>query len=542
MSVAFYPSKKYEKNAKKLFLANECPEKFDGIFGPRRDSQPFRMAARMARFFSAQVDEFKKLLEIAMHDCGVKISANEVLAGKPLMVLIKGKPGMVRVFTNLIIDEPEHDIMKSVCWIVGLPVLDTFWKSYQEDIKDNVRSQAWTVTGRAWKRIRKSEEVPLARALTRFTKLPEHAKDDTIRNVAVAIEEQLKPMELVYVDKPSEYIDMYASGPHSCMSVSKARDGQWEWLMKEYKHHPCSFYAYHPYIRGVYVKYRGDVAARTLLYQQENGKWQYGRVYASNPKFQEKFERTLREAGYTWMGDHKTVKYARKAEFEIPAFEHGKDHYWLVSPYMDNVRDCVHAEFDAANKRFLITCEGKEPNVSVVNQAGIMAASTLTYAKCVHCKRKITTPRIDDTGRVFCSWECGQRCGCVLAYDNIGNYHLLQPANAYFDKYTSRYWTNKGACVARGGLPVMFHTGEIDEEENVTGAGIVVQHEGVYYRIPNNYEEIYRTGELRPTGKRNPAGFDTYELVKMDALKPKIEVKTQKTVIIDDEKDTLIAA
>ncbi len=356
MSVAFFDEKKYLTKVKKAFKLWEADDAFKQIFDERKKNPVFNMAARFVRFNANNNMNFQKLLIGAFKDCNINFDPAN-LVKKPLIILAK-EPNKVRVYPNIPLDITTDEPLKTTCWALNWDVLDTFQQTYMEEYKDPVKKAAWESTPRIWKRIKKYEEMPISRALSRII-APVGFSEATLAQVSTAFEEQRKPMELTLCETPTDYLTMYASGPTSCMGNGHEKTLGWTPMFKA-GIHPTSFYHYHPHMMGVYATQRGSVAGRTILHQKEDGKWYYGRLYASSTKMLEKFRQSLEQKGYICLdpGDQKDrwwdyIKFSRNCEFDIPGVE-GNGFWYLPMPYFDTMENSLHASFNPPLMCFIL--------------------------------------------------------------------------------------------------------------------------------------------------------------------------------------------
>lgn len=556
MTRAFWDEKKYSKNIQKIFEAHQSGNKFDTIFSERKDNNAFYAAARLVRFFSAQYVNFKRLMELSYIDSKLSFSLNDALVGCPLIIPTPDDPTCLRVFQNIPLDVVEDDAVSSVCWVFYFNVLETFWQNYKKD-QESVRKQGWSPFSRGWRRIRTYEDIPTARVLARYTNLEKKGMVTSaqLRDIAAGIDEQRKPMDIIIAEKPEDYIDMYLSGPSSCMSYGK---GDWRWLTDEHKHHPCSFFAYHPYVKGVYALYKGVVCARTMIYQKPDGVWYYGRLYNSNPKFGEKFEQTLKEKGYRWLGSHTdgNNKFRRDATFEIPGLKHGVEHAMPI-PYCDNFGPGIKVTWDGIKKVFTVVCSADDMkyNIGYQSQSGFFYAGSLGGRRCSSCaavenlnnRHHIETP----DGQNFCTAAHAQAHGFVWAYRSDANRVWVQNGIAVQDGVTGHWYTNLDVMKQYGAFQAIINLDEEpeDEEEHFTVNGHIVEIDGEKYRLQvsndtlNAYfmaKKITRGAAMDFIGRQDYIWKLAPTYGSDDLGKPIININKQRTVIIE-ENETMFA-
>lgn len=549
MTLAFRNFKKDRNRLLQQFikLRPETAEKdFEQLFGFYEKSWPFKAAARMVRFHSKQYASFLNLLVNSLRDCEMNLPIYDHLRGWPLMVLAKD-PDKIRVFPNIILNEVLEDAMVTTsCYVTN--VLETFEESLRKDLNGPITSKKWIPTKRAWTRIKKYEEMSVATVLSRYTGLGTKLNAAQIRDVAAGIEEMRKPMQLIFCKDPADMIDMYDSkGPESCMRNRHARDKGWDKIIFPHGIHPCSFFYFHPYIKGVYSKHKGAVCARTFLYHDENNKKFFGRIYSSNAKMAIRFEEELTKLGYGPI-DKKDfrAKWSRKCEFKIPGIEY-KGLFYMPLPYCDNLEDSIRVTFDEKMKEFTVSCGGKGSNVQFQSQTGLLNHKELQTKKCAHCQvvypgnQKMIDCPVD--GRSFCQHDCAIAGGYVRAFRNDGNFVYQLKDTCIKDSISGEYYTNEESAKALGALPRIYDIFEVIEDDEITRNGIVIIngdelfrfHDGDNKKINAWLADGYVKQVPPPKGLPN-CPSKAFEIVKNDGMTA-IKFKTQRVVeLYDDDK------
>lgn len=411
----------------------------------------FMSAARMIRLL--QVNYLKLLddLKCAGENAKPKIqfSFTDVFSHSAIMIPSK-KVGQVYVFPYLIIDKIDKSDLKNICWLICFNTLKTF---------NSIRAKkpnSWAPFFRAWRKIKKYEEMSIVRALRRYTNIETKLSHEQIDSLANSYIDLIKPFDLIYAEKAADYLKMFKSGGvNTCMTLSGDKRDTWKELVK-HEHHPMSLFAYHPYIKGVYCIKDNMVVARTLLYQNNNKLWVYGRIFSINGFYNTKFTAILQKVGYTPL----TRSFKRKVEFKVPGLWSGYfKSYLLPVPYMDDVFAYVKGQFDQKEKQFSITflSTGEKTNINVKSTGGFIRDSQLIVSLCTRCGNNSTDGPVSHDGRFrFCSTSCARYSGYIYALAHTGERQLLLSAVCFTDYFNrDNVFTNKNSCQENGGVPVV---------------------------------------------------------------------------------------
>lgn len=544
MTKMFRNLRKHEANLKKLLAENECGVTIDD-YNYGDNNFVVDAACRMVRLLAVRMGKVKET--IAPHLDGD--TSRKIFGGNmPVMIFDEQQIGYVRVFTNLSVDsftvEAARDCTR---YTHADDLLKTFMEGLFNDTKDERRKQAWIGSGRAWKRMKRSETIPLTRALSRFLGLGDWP-DHKLRNLATAIEEDLKPLALLYADDPKDFQEMYGEGPTSCMDM-RHKD-TWPELNKA-DSHPCAFFAYWPHTRGVYAKRKGKVMARTIVYEREPGVWCYGRVYANHEQDRKVFMEQLHKDGFkpldpNWKeGDNKFRHgYYRgapagmeKSVFTIPGIISDSGKYCMPVPYFDNIGTdpntrtgyCqIFASFDKETKTFTVEIgPNVKGNVSTTLQNGRVFSNQLSTKVCVVCGRNYEEGLKHQTrDRDYCSRRCVEHDGCCQAYRSDGMQVIVDRDGAYKDPFNGDWYTNERAAIDFGAKPARLSPFFVEEFEEVTRGGRLMKEDDKPYMLEPYVAEAL--AHLRRTSTVFKAGVVTAKLPM-----EQIEVKVQRNVIVD---------
>lgn len=538
----FIPQAKHHKKLQKLFKDADFLDEYTKQFEAYRQDPIFCSAARLVRALKPRINALHKLIV----NTGALGHVEEAFKGQPLMTLA-ASPDMVRVYVNLVVDDLSESALSYCSWAMYPETLKTFYEGYREQSKDAKASMAWYPFSRAWKRLKKFEELPTARALSRYTNLGKMGCGEArIRDIAVAMDEMRKPMELIFVDSLEKCIDMYATGPGSCMSqASHGGPNGWKPRLLDHGLHPTSFFFYHPFIQGVYAKSKGSVIARTFVYEKEDGKKYFGRVYGANPKFTAIFEQTLTEMGIEFIGPHTETKgkFIRKATFSVPGGLYNKE-YFCPLPYCDNMSGHTYIHWDETEKVFNVLCNAGKSNVNLVSGLGFVPHTLLTNRICFHCGREFNHQTaghvIAHDGTSFHSQECANAAHYVQAKRSDRGRDWVIARDAVRDSIVGDYYTTEQAAAEHGLHPIMEADCEDEDGDNVTRKGHLVRKGDTLYRyVGEDFKDhVYAARFVKGRDKHKNTEEDIW--MDMDTKRLVTVLKPQKVVEIEDSEQFAI--
>lgn len=464
-----------------------------------KEDAVFMAAARMVRLLHVQY--LKLVNDLKTNSTTSKFSVEKIFAGTPLMIPSK-TIGKVYVFPNLIVDIMDKVSLRNVCWALCFDSLETFMRIR------NTKPNSWKPFFRAWRKIKEHKEISLVRALSRYTHINSVLTCSEISGLEAAYLESIKPLELIYATEPKDYVTMFKSGGvGSCMTTSEGKAEAWEDILKQ-AHHPMSLFSYHPYVRGVYCVKNKQIAARTLLYEVSHNKWEYGRIFAINSIYLDRFEEILKSAGYP------TLKrtFSRKVTFNVPGIAIKGD-YLLPVPYMDNVENSIHAQFDSKPKQFVVSfkCNPRDTNIPSCSTGGYIKASSLSTERCDACRAigKLNHASWDGKHK-FCCASCARSMNYDYAITASGEPQLRIIGDCYRDFFNpTLLYTNRNSCKKTGGLPVIHNftarkgklTAIQTEPAEFSTHGIHVTCSGDMYCIDKPIWDSLKKGQL--INKRN---------------------------------------
>jgi hypothetical protein len=569
----------FEKLLRDGMKADGVEDQFSSAFS-RKDSEIFKVAARLVRFFSHDVKKLREIFEQA-GPYPNNITFKQAFEGFPLTILGK-EPDTFRVFPNITIGDLEFEEMSNCCWAMSWHVLDeTFERSREKeykrplswfeeitrDLKDTHKAKGWATTRRIITRLKRSDEVSIAKILT-HNLAAKGLSASQIQNMATAITEARKPMEIKEVKSLEDTIEMYASGPSSCMSWGSRGNSEsrgWSFLPNKCGVHPSAFFFYHPYVKGVYAMAKERVVARTFLYQIEvkgKEKWFYGRVYSTNGKVHQTFINTLKQQ-YDAQDISKSPDgiFCRTAEFKIPGVKYepgfGANVYVCPVPYFDNMLQCFTFSFDNTTKEFTVSMEkGIQPNLTA-GSGGYILSSNLTRAICHFCsasRRPTEMVAALDGEHFFCNSHCMQSGGYCRALRSDGMRVVVPLLETVRDIFSKERYSNEEALRAQGGLPSIAklsldNSDDIpeDDEEELTLVGVPVKINDRMFRLYtgtelSNLEIRFKNKELdKKHAKliRHPVFGSCYEIIYPESEKQdRIPMKIQRvrTVMYDPQE------
>ncbi len=470
-----------------------------------KDDPIFNSCARMIRFLHIRYVKLLEDLETAQNSNknSKNVIFNNIFANSPLMIPSK-QPGKVYVFPNLVLDRVTTIDWRNVCWVVCFDILKTF------NATRSKKPNSWQPFSRAWKKIKKYEEMSIIRALIRYTSIEKDLNHEQINNLADSYTELTKPLKLLYAESPKDFLIMLKSGGvRTCMTLSSEKETQWGDILK-HGHHPMSLFAYHPGIKGIYCIKDKTVIARTCVYQISQNVWKYGRVFAINGNYSSKFIHMLEEEGYTKL----TNRYSKRVTFKVPGIYSKKlNDYVLPMPYMDNVNPNIYGEFNNKNKQFTVifSCSAEEANISVASTSGFVRASQLHNKKCSTCGVICKEVHVSWDGNIsFCSPGCAKTVGYVYALASNGDSQLRIAVDCYYDCFCkTTVFTTKNSCVKNGGLPVIHEVQEKDHKiinvrfspEAFSTSGLRISYKHSRYCLSLSlYERLLRENLITSTG------------------------------------------
>ena len=407
--------RKGEEKIRELLKEAHKEDKWEkSNFDEYKFNVPFNFAARLVRAMSEDHIKVVELLTFA----GVDLSGYSSL---PLMAF-GNTPSTIKVFKNVRVKHPVDDVyLQKVCYLLPDKTLEPFLEQVKIDLESSRTSTRWASPSRSWKQIKRYDELETGRVLTRVLELDQklNLKPDKIRNMAQAFENERKPMQLLFAEKPTDFLGMYANSPSSCMVYSSGRPSEWQCLNKN-NVHPTSFFAYHPRTRGAYIQKKGVTIARCIVYRTLEGEEQYGRVYSSNEKVREKFIETLAENG---IRNAASGAFTFETEFDVPGVKYNESPcYIMPTPSFDNLStNSMDIRFNQDTKMFHIkTGKGLRSTTAIGSCGYIMSSSVPNLALCKCCGKSVLdnqrTPVIVLRAG-FCSNTCMEEAGYGIRYN-----------------------------------------------------------------------------------------------------------------------------
>ncbi len=480
---------------------------------------------------------------------------------RPMMVMSPGKIDHLRVYPNIVFDPSELGSSENIRITDAETILGGFIHSYQEDMTDKIpgTSEKWKTQERIDKRLGAFEDMPTARALTRFYNLEDNFKPDIIRDLATKFDNCRKPMELLYADKPEDFLIMYGSGPSSCMVHSTYKE-TWVPLDKAGQT-PTSFYAYFPWTRGAYMMKGGKVVARTILFADNTAppfdmgypkfnkkaeKWSYGRLYTTNQEMTREFLKALKSNGYHPInpnsGDGMNGRYTppEGVEFRIPGIKISNKNYIMPFPYFDNMD--YHgkgfcAAFDDKTNEFVMVYQSR-PNqkaVPINGRGGFLKSSDYIQKECDHCHGHSSVEgrwlegrwyTAEEDGTLYCSEDHIKAAGYtrVVTGDTTPVWRKVPDPENYYQSPDGIVFSNRAAAERHGYRLPMIEMGVFAEE---LGAPMIAR---------GNYQHADMQGHLYLTQLRSE------EAVYVNPQFPINRRKAQKEVLFDLDDEPLVIA
>jgi hypothetical protein len=426
----------------------------------------------------------------------------------PLIIPSPNSPNELRVYPNIILD--NHDTLDNVSPTYCQSHLKTFLTAYDTDMAGEKSKQKWSQE-RAEKRLLEFIDYPTARALQRYVFTDGALKDHNIRDCATNIDNNRKPMELIFCKTPQDYAIMYGSGPHSCMADSAANKINWQFL-KEEGLCPASWYHYCEYTTGVYVLKNGKVAARSVLFKGPNDKnWTWVKIYPNDSETNTKFQNALAEQGIT-----RCIKpeIPNGYTFTIPGIRKGAV-FAAPWPYLDSPIPSPHANGQSWNIQYnndtheFIFHFNSPKYDGVRDRSGHIISSDYSTMECTCCgkvikKNEALNIRIEHDYHVFCSDNCAALEGFVKVCEGTGNMVYKQDEEGLIPVYGSSLikFSTLQAARDNGYYPTMIENGIFPEDNNfqVSRDGLQFKNaEGQRFMAPNTGLELEK--ELMASSK-----------------------------------------
>ncbi len=198
------------------------------------------------------------------------------------------------------------------------------------------------------KRTRMTHSKLLARCLGGMS-------SSTVRDMAQGIEENLKPIELVYATTKELLVEMYSTGPTSCMHPSSGSATEWRDVFTLDAIHPSFFYLHDPNLAPVFIRRNGKVSSRAILLKDKDGKYiGHATIYKESDKASTQMKTKLTEIG-AGQGLSKGTG-AIDGVLKIPGYwSASKKDYLCPMPYLDlygSISSQLFVGFDIDEKAF----------------------------------------------------------------------------------------------------------------------------------------------------------------------------------------------
>lgn len=490
----------------------------DDIFDYYEQNPVIRTAIRVVRYMAPEISEFTSDLLSCKAIVPVlpklAISSNNML-DVPIF-WDKKDPEYVYVVPNISLDYWQPDEAATFSPWVGAPFM---LRQFGETLKQKLANPA-TAKGyfneqghprRGMQRVRIVERMMLSRALPRYTKLAKSS--ESVAKIVVEMVARRRPLEIQFSRSPEDFIIMYKSGPSSCMRVDKAEKAWGDLLAVN--HAPASFYHYHPRAKGAWLaNAAGDIRCRCIMWQLDDQKWYYGRVYDCDNSGVE-FKRALEKQGIRALpsGAFRTDELI---EFEIPGIMNKANGQWCFPmPYVDNPGGYLRADFDEKTNVFKFAHYGNTEHVRRSNKGGskhmanvnwqqtngFVLQSQVVKVECHKCGRAINGGNFcPSTNLRYCGPECYTQDGLISARRSDNAAVLIPEGEAFPDALDDNYfYTNEAAAQTLGAIEV---SGLYTHYENagISTRGVTVKDAtGALHRISS--------GVFERIAQRNSAHF-----------------------------------
>lgn len=435
---------------------------------------------------------------------------------RPFIILDPNKLDHIRVYPNIIVDAVPFEKLTNIKLTSVSSLFSNMIQAYDKDMSGEIPNayKKWENEERVIKRLSEFHSYPTAQVLTNHLNMKDTYKDDQIRDLALKIDTVRKPMELIFADKPEDFIIMYSEngGIHSCMSHKNGWD-----FMKKSGNTATSFYAYFPYTRGAYLMKNAKVVARVILYtdpkqditdmgypnfnKSKAEKWYYGVPYTTNPEAHKELMKALSSRGYEPIsntpgqdrGNHFLVP--NSLEMIIPGIPH-QSNYISPFPYFDNMDYTgtgFSCTFDTETKNFSFTYKkGNTGNIPQHHQSGYISSLDYMSKKCMHCDITKSTKWIGTyDGDLYCSYSCAQLHGYTQVYQGHPEpiYTKIKDISKFVISVDGKVFTNGPAANTHN-----YYLPMTDE-------GALCEDTAEYKPLGGNFRDIWQGRDGRCYGK-----------------------------------------
>jgi hypothetical protein len=378
------------------------------------------------------------------------------------VILPTADPKEFHVYPNLHlkVEGVSLDILKTITWFNEFDVLEPVAVMLADELNHEKKRVRWETTQRGLKYLLRREKTTLGKALVRFTKIQEEMDDAKIRNTVTKIENELKPLEILIAKTPEQFIEMYGSGPTSCMTANGQRE--WKFLIDQGRH-PADFYGWSPEMGGAYIIRKGVVVCRAVLFGGDGkGNFkEYGRIYSANEEYTKKFIQELKNRGMNEAGS-----YVCSLPFDVPGAKRTSNNdYVLPIPFCDNLVCRFDVTFDNKTNVFHVVPIVKEDKHKLkgfyLNGGQILLSSqTCTSVVCDQCKTPILMSKLqiksDIDGKFFCSAPCAEEAGYFPVIQANGV--QVWRKDGFVTSRSGNRFTNYNAADANGYYPYINNT------------------------------------------------------------------------------------
>lgn len=429
-----------------------------------RDYPWIGVMSRFTRFFAT---DHAKIID-AIKDITGKVPEVSETVGTPLIRLDPADTTKIQVFTNILVASHNANILKQVSWLANFPMLRPSHTRVKEMLAKNPKtSPKWATVSASIRTCKSYRTMTIGQYLKTYVPLGD-MKDDQVRNLSDKVQSCFAPAQFTECESVKDYMDMYASGPNSCMTTHTSRN--WNFLVKE-KSHPAAYYHFCPTYKGVFLSKGGKVTARAILHAAKNSKghptFKVVRTFASNNPAQEELWEHIKKAGYLASGGNFDYSMYKKEgiSFEIPGVPmQGKSSTAMQMavpfPYIDGPGDeriDVDFKYDVETTVFTITINQKGGEGLRQTESGYMSAAACSSLKCACCGSRISADREAIVGyqmppdQVYCRSTCARSEGLHELQRSDGSTMWASKAeypgyNGWWDKHNMQQW---------GAIPVL---------------------------------------------------------------------------------------
>lgn len=441
----------------------------------------------------------------ALHEQGISV---DYFKNGPLFYFVVDiKVSKVKVVTH-----PNLSIPLGVS--IGLNPVSRYinllpvWEKYNtimEGDNDKAKSK-WSSMLKVKEHMEKTQTTTLGRFLQNTVFKDNKLAAKELAELVSSLSSSLLPPQLRMCESTEDYIEMYSSGPTSCMSINNSayQNNKSNWKsMLDTGVHPCSFYHYMPNVQGVFMKKGKVVQARGLIQTDARGQTYLGRVYGMTGAISAAFKTAVKDQYNTRALELMSTPVTQ--EFSIPAvWDEAQKDYMGPAPYVDDMDSSkFYVKFDIPTKTFLWKYVLKADTKSEYKEFGLSSTSGYILAKqilmerrfCMRCGVSLTQHDGEEVlhSARYCSYSCADYEGFEVVTNSHGAHTLISSEDVV--NASGRAYTSLSAAQAHSSRPLYpyIKSGKAKWDGRTYGSVRIASLEnGKKYSFPSGYLDAAR--------------------------------------------------